>query len=216
VEGISTLQAKDIRYAEQLGYRIKLLGITRRAVVDGVEGIELRVHPTLIPTRRLIANVEGAMNAVLVQADAVGATLYYGKGAGAEPTASAVIADLVDVTRLATADPYSRVPHLAFQPNQLTDVAILPMAEISTCYYLRVYVIDQLGVMADLTRILADAGISIDAVLQKEPGEGETRTDIIMLTHQAQEKKIDAAIREIEGLPAVVGSVTKIRLENLS
>jgi homoserine dehydrogenase len=156
------------------------------------------------------------MNAVLVQADAVGTTLYYGKGAGAEPTASAVIADLVDVTRLATADPYSRVPHLAFQPNELTDVAILPMAEISTCYYLRVYVIDQLGVMADLTRILADAGISIDAVLQKEPGEGETRTDIIMLTHQTQEKKIDAAILEIEGLPAVVGSVTKIRLENLS
>jgi homoserine dehydrogenase len=216
VEGISTLQAKDIRYAEQLGYRIKLLGITRRTTVDGVEGIELRVHPTLIPTRRLIANVEGAMNAVLVQADAVGATLYYGKGAGAEPTASAVIADLVDVTRLATADPYSRVPHLAFQPNQLTDVAILPMSDISTCYYLRVYVIDQLGVMADLTRILADAGISIDAVLQKEPGEGETRTDIIMLTHLTQEKKVDAAIREIEGLPAVVGSVTKIRLENLS
>jgi len=216
VEGISTLQAKDIRYAEQLGYRIKLLGITRRTRVDGVEGIELRVHPTLIPTRRLIANVEGAMNAVLVQADAVGTTLYYGKGAGAEPTASAVIADLVDVTRLATADPYSRVPHLAFQPNELTDVAILPMAEISTCYYLRVYVVDQLGVMADLTRILADAGISIDAVLQKEPGEGETCTDIIMLTHQTQEKKIDAAIRDIEGLPAVVGSVTKIRLENLS
>jgi homoserine dehydrogenase len=216
VEGISTLQAKDIRYAEQLGYRIKLLGITRRTKVDGVEGIELRVHPTLIPTRRLIANVEGAMNAVLVQADAVGTTLYYGKGAGAEPTASAVIADLVDVTRLATADPYSRVPHLAFQPNELTDVAILPMAEISTCYYLRVYVVDQLGVMADLTRILADAGISIDAVLQKEPGEGETCTDIIMLTHQTQEKKIDAAIGEIEGLPAVVGSVTKIRLENLS
>jgi homoserine dehydrogenase len=216
VEGISTLQAKDIRYAEQLGYRIKLLGITRRTTVDGVEGIELRVHPTLIPTRRLIANVEGAMNAVLVQADAVGATLYYGKGAGAEPTASAVIADLVDVTRLATADPYSRVPHLAFQPNELTDVAILPMAEISTCYYLRVYVIDQLGVMADLTRILADAGISIDAVLQKEPGEGETRTDIIMLTHQTQEKKVDAAILDIEGLPAVVGSVTRIRLENLS
>ena len=216
VEGISSLQAIDIRYAEQLGYRIKLLGITRRTTVDGVEGIELRVHPTLIPARRLIANVEGAMNAVLVQADAVGATLYYGKGAGAEPTASAIIADLVDVTRLATADPYSRVPHLAFQPNQLTDVAILPMSEISTCYYLRVYVVDQLGVMADLTRILADAGISIDAVLQKEPGVGEPHTDIIMLTHQTQEKKIDAAIREIEGLPAVVGSVTKIRLENLS
>ena len=216
VEGISSLQAIDIRYAEQLGYRIKLLGITKRAVVDGVEGIELRVHPTLIPAKRLIANVEGAMNAVLVQADAVGATLYYGKGAGAEPTASSVIADLVDITRLATADPEYRVPHLAFQPNQMTNVAILPMSEITTSYYLRVYVKDQLGVMADLTRILADAKISIDAVLQKEPGEGETRTDIIMLTHQTQEKNIDAAIGKIEGLGAVVGKVVKIRLENLS
>jgi homoserine dehydrogenase len=216
VEGISGLQAVDIRYAEQLGYRIKLLGITKRAVVNGVEGIELRVHPTLIPAKRLIANVEGAMNAVLVQADAVGATLYYGKGAGAEPTASAVIADLVDITRLATADPESRVPHLAFQPNQMTDVAILPMAEITTSYYLRVYVKDQLGVMADLTRILADARISIDAVLQKEPAEGETRTDIIMLTHQTQEKNVDAAIVKIEALDAVVGKVTKIRLESLS
>jgi homoserine dehydrogenase len=216
VEGISKLQAIDIRYAEQLGYRIKLLGITKRAVVNGVEGIELRVHPTLIPAKRLIANVEGAMNAVLVQADAVGASLYYGKGAGAEPTASSVIADLVDITRLATADPGNRVPHLAFHPNQMTDVAILPMAEITTSYYLRVYVKDQLGVMADLTRILADASISIDAVLQKEPGEGETRTDIIMLTHQTQEKAIDAAIAKIEALGAVVGKVVKIRLENLS
>jgi homoserine dehydrogenase len=216
VEGISKLQAVDIRYAEQLGYRIKLLGITKRATVDGVEGIELRVHPTLIPTKRLIANVEGAMNAVLVQADAVGASLYYGKGAGAEPTASSVIADLVDITRLATADPGNRVPHLAFHPNQMTDVQILPMSEITTSYYLRVYVKDQLGVMADLTRILADARISIDAVLQKEPGEGETRTDIIILTHQTQEKNIDAAIGKIEGLSAVVGQVAKIRLENLS
>ncbi|MFB9246472.1 homoserine dehydrogenase [Massilia antarctica] len=216
VEGISSLQAIDIRYAEQLGYRIKLLGITKRAMVDGVEGIELRVHPTLIPAKRLIANVEGAMNAVLVQADAVGATLYYGKGAGAEPTASSVIADLVDITRLATADPEYRVPHLAFQPNQMTNVAILPMSEITTSYYLRVYVKDQLGVMADLTRILADAKISIDAVLQKEPGEGETRTDIIMLTHQTQEKNIDAAISKIEELETVVGKVVKIRLENLS
>ncbi|NHZ81094.1 homoserine dehydrogenase [Massilia sp. CCM 8695] len=216
VEGISSLQAVDIRYAEQLGYRIKLLGITKRTLVDGVEGIELRVHPTLIPAKRLIANVEGAMNAVLVQADAVGATLYYGKGAGAEPTASSVIADLVDITRLATADPEYRVPHLAFQPNQMTNVAILPMSEITTSYYLRVYVKDQLGVMADLTRILADAKISIDAVLQKEPGEGETRTDIIMLTHQTQEKNIDAAIGKIEALGTVVGKVVKIRLENLS
>ncbi|TFW15872.1 homoserine dehydrogenase [Massilia arenosa] len=216
VEGISKLQAKDIRYAEQLGYRIKLLGITKRAVVNGTEGIELRVHPTLIPCKRLIANVEGAMNAVLVNADAVGASMYYGRGAGGEPTASAVIADLVDITRLATADPESRVPHLAFQPNQMTDVQILPMSEITTSYYLRVYVKDQPGVMADLTRILADATISIDAVLQKEPGEGETRTDIIMLTHQTQEKNIDAAIAKIERLPTVVGTVTRIRLENLS
>jgi homoserine dehydrogenase len=216
VEGISSLQAIDIRYAEQLGYRIKLLGITRRTTVNGVEGIELRVHPTLIPAKRLIANVEGAMNAVLVQADAVGPTLYYGKGAGAEPTASAVIADLVDVTRLATVDPFSRVPHLAFQPGQMTDVAILPMSEITTSYYLRVNVEDQLGVMADLTRILADTGISIDAVMQKEPLEGETRTDIIMLTHQTREKHVDAAIVKIEALGAVVGKVTRIRLESLS
>jgi homoserine dehydrogenase len=216
VEGISTLEAVDIRYAEQLGYRIKLLGITRRTVIDGVEGIELRVHPTLIPTKRLIANVEGAMNAVLVQADAVGATLYYGKGAGAEPTASSVIADLVDITRLATADPEYRVPHLAFQPNQMTDVAIWPMSEINTSYYLRVYVKNRLGVMADLTRILADARISIDAVLQKEPAEGATRLDIIMLTHQTREKNIDAAIAKIEALDTVVGNVTRIRLESLS
>jgi homoserine dehydrogenase len=216
VEGISKLDAIDIRYAEQLGYRIKLLGITKRAIVNGVEGIELRVHPTLIPSKRLIANVEGAMNAVLVQGDAIGATLYYGKGAGAEPTASAVIADLVDITRLATADPEHRVPHLAFQPNAMTDIAILPMAEITTSYYLRMSVADQPGVLADLTRILADATISIDAMLQKEPAEGETRTDIIMLTHQTQEKNIVAAIAKIEALSTVLGSVTKIRLENLS
>ena len=216
VEGISKLQAIDIRYAEQLGYRIKLLGISKRATVNGVEGIELRVHPTLIPAKRLIANVEGAMNAVLVQADAVGASLYYGKGAGAEPTASSVIADLVDITRLATANPEYRVPHLAFQPNLMSDVEIWPMSEITTSYYLRVYVKDQLGVMADLTRILADASISIDAVLQKEPGEGETRTDIIMLTHQTQEKNIEAAIAKIEALETVVGKVVMIRLESLS
>ncbi|WP_426109942.1 homoserine dehydrogenase [Massilia sp. PWRC2] len=216
IEGISKLQAVDIKYAEQLGYRIKLLGITRRTVIDGVEGIELRVHPTLIPAKRLIANVEGAMNAVLVQADAVGATLYYGKGAGAEPTASSVIADLVDITRLATADPEYRVPHLAFQPNQMTDVAIWPMSEINTSYYLRVYVKNRLGVMADLTRILADARISIDAVLQKEPAEGATRLDIIMLTHQTRERNIDAAIARIEALETVVGTVTRIRLESLS
>ncbi|HEY8605538.1 MAG TPA: homoserine dehydrogenase [Noviherbaspirillum sp.] len=212
VEGITKLQATDIRYAEQLGYRIKLLGIAKRTP----QGIELRVHPTLIPARRLIANVEGAMNAVLVQGDAVGATLYYGKGAGAEPTASAVIADLVDITRLATADPGHRVPHLAFQPDQMVDTPILPMTEVTTSYYLRMQVADQAGVLADITRILADSTISIDAMLQKEPAEGETRTDIIMLTHQTQEKNVEAAIARIEGLQTVVGKVTKIRLEQLS
>jgi len=216
VEGISKLAAVDIRYAEQLGYRIKLLGIAKRAKVNGKEGVELRVHPTLIPSKRLIANVEGAMNAVLVQGDAVGATLYYGKGAGAEPTASAVIADLVDITRLATADPEHRVPHLAFQPNAMTNIDILPMSEVTTSYYLRMNVSDQPGVLADLTRILADAGISIDAMLQKEPADGETRTDIIFLTHQTQEKNVTAAIAKMEGLSTVCGSVTKIRLENLS
>src|SRR5450830_198302 len=216
VEGISNLNAIDIRYAEQLGYRIKLLGITKRATVNGVEGIELRVHPTLIPAKRLIANVEGAMNAVLVHGDAVGASLYSGRGAGAEPTASSVLADLVDITRLATADPEHRVPHLAFQPNAMTDIAILPMSEITTSYYLRMHVADQPGVLADLTRILADGGISIDAMLQKEPAEDETQTDIIMLTHQTQEKNVTAAIAKMEALSSVVGTVTKIRLENLS
>lgn len=211
VEGITKLQASDIRYAEQLGYRIKLLGITRRAQ----KGIELRVHPTLIPANRLIANVEGAMNAVLVQGDAVGATLYYGKGAGAEPTASAVIADLVDITRLATADPEHRVPYLAFQPDEMSDTPILSMAEVTTSYYLRIRVADKLGVVADVTRILADSTISIDAMLQKEPGEGETQTDIIILTHQTQEKQVDKAINAIEGLSTVVGKVTRIRLEEL-
>jgi homoserine dehydrogenase len=211
VEGITKLQATDIRYAEQLGYRIKLLGITKRTA----GGIELRVHPTLIPSKRLIANVEGAMNAVLVRGDAVGDTLYYGKGAGAEPTASAVIADLVDITRLATADPEHRVPHLAFQPNAMADTPILPMAEITTSYYLRMHVADQPGVLADVTRILADSSISIDAMLQKEPAADETRTDIIMLTHQTQEKNVEAAITKIEALSTVVGSVTKIRLEEL-
>jgi homoserine dehydrogenase len=216
VEGISKLNAVDIRYAEQLGYRIKLLGIAKRAKVNGKEGVELRVHPTLIPSKRLIANVEGAMNAVLVQGDAVGATLYYGKGAGSEPTASAVIADLVDITRLATADPEHRVPHLAFQPNAMTNIEILPMAEVTTSYYLRMNVKDEPGVLADLTRILADAGISIDAMLQKEPADGETRTDIIFLTHQTQEKSVNGAIAKMESLPTVGGTVTKIRLENLS
>jgi homoserine dehydrogenase len=211
VEGITNLQAIDIRYAEQLGYRIKLLGITRRTA----HGIELRVHPTLIPKNRLIANVEGAMNAVLVQGDAVGATLYYGKGAGAEPTASAVIADLVDIARLADADPVYRVPSLAYQTQSLADTPILPMSEIITSYYLRLRVADQPGVLADITRILADASISIDAMLQKEPDEGETQTDIILLTHQTQEKNINAAIAAIEALNTVDGKVTRLRLEQL-
>jgi len=211
VEGITGLQAADIRYAEQLGYRIKLLGIARRVS----NGIELRVHPTLIPSTRLIANVEGAMNAVLVHGDAVGATLYYGKGAGAEPTASAVIADLVDITRLATADPEHRVPYLAFQPDLMTDTPILPMDEITTSYYLRIRVADKLGVMADITRILADAAISIDAMLQKEPAAGETEADIIILTHKTQEKKAKQAIAAIEALEAVSGQVARIRLESL-
>lgn len=212
VEGITKLQASDIRYAEELGYRIKLLGISKRTE----DGIELRVHPTLIPEKRLIANVEGAMNAVLVQGDAVGATLYYGKGAGSEPTASAVIADLVDITRLATADPEHRVPYLAFQSNSLSDLPVLPMAEIVTSYYLRMHVADKPGVLADVTRILADLTISIDAMLQKEPAEGETQTDIIILTHQTKEKNIVAAIEKIEKLDSVFGAVTKLRLEELS
>ena len=212
VEGITKLEAIDIRYAEQLGYRIKLLGITKRTQ----KGIELRIHPTLIPAKRLIANVEGAMNAVLVQGDAVGATLYYGKGAGAEPTASSVIADLVDITRLATADPEHRVPYLAFQPNAMSDIGILPIEEVVTSYYLRMLVADQTGVLADVTRILADSAISIDAMLQKEPAEGEARTDIIILTHQTQEKNILAAITKIEALASVFGEVTKLRLEELS
>jgi homoserine dehydrogenase len=211
IEGISKLDAVDIKYAEQLGYRIKLLGIARRTP----EGIELRVHPTLIPARRLIANVEGAMNAVLVQADAVGATLYYGKGAGAEPTASAVIADLVDITRMHTADPENRVPHLAFQPDAMVDLPMLSMDDVITSYYLRLRVADKTGVLADITRILADEQISIDAVIQKEPGEGETQADLIMLTHQTREKSIKAAIVKIEALGVVTGHVTKLRMEEL-
>ena len=211
IEGISQLEAADIKYAEQLGYRIKLLGITKRTP----EGIELRVHPTLIPAKRLIANVEGAMNAVLVKGDAVGATLYYGKGAGAEPTASAVIADLVDVTRMHTADPEHRVPHLAFQPDAMVDLAILPIAEVVTSYYLRLRVEDRPGVLADVTRLLANDGISIVAMIQREPGEGEEQTDIIMLTHKTRERNIDAAIAEIEALPAVKGRIIRLRLEEL-
>ncbi len=211
IEGISKLAATDIKYAEQLGYRIKLLGITKRTPA----GVELRVHPTLIPAKRLIANVEGAMNAVVVQGDAVGATLYYGKGAGAEPTASAVIADLVDVTRMHTADPEHRVPHLAFQPDQLADLPILPIEEVQTSFYLRLRVQDEPGVLADIMRVLADEKISIDAVIQKEPGEGEDEADLILLTHLIVEKRINAAIAKIEKLIVVVGQVTRIRMEEL-
>ena len=217
-EGISKLTAEDIRYAEELGYRIKLLGISRRVDdADGAaKGIELRVHPTLIPARRLIANVEGVMNAILVQGDAVGATLYYGAGAGAEPTASAVVADLVDVTRLHTADPEHRVPHLAFQPDSLAATPILPISEVRTAYYLRLRVADRPGVLADITRILADGDISIGAFLQKEPGEGEKQTDIIMLTHRTIEKNVDAAIARIEALDTALSKVTRIRVEDLA
>ena len=210
-EGISALTREDIQYAEELGYRIKLLGITKRKP----NGIELRVHPTLIPTKRLIANVEGVMNAILVKGDAVGQTMYYGAGAGAEPTASAVVADLVDVARTMTADPEHRVPHLAFQPDRLSDIAILPMAEVETAYYLRLRVVDKPGVLADITRILADLGISIDAMVQKEPREGEAHVNIIMLTHSTIEKHVNTAIAKIEALPVVDGKVTRIRLEEL-
>jgi homoserine dehydrogenase len=211
VEGITALAKDDIRYAEQLGYRIKLLGITRRAA----NGIELRVHPALVPAKRLIANVEGVMNAVLVRGDAVGATLHYGAGAGAEPTASAVIADLVDVTRLLTTDPENRVPHLAFQPSALSDLPILPIGEIETCYYLRLRCYDRPGVLAAVTRILADLDISIDAMLQREPAEGEELVDVIILTHATLEKHVDAAIRQMEALSTVAGKIVRIRQEEL-
>ncbi len=210
-EGIAKLTQADIRHAEQLGYRIKLLGITKQTE----KGIELRVHPTLIPAKRLIANVEGVMNAVLVKGDAVGPTMYYGAGAGAEPTGSAVVADLVDITRLHTADPEHRVPHLAFQPDRMSRLKVLPMDEVVTSYYLRMRVEDRPGVLADITRILADGSISIDAMVQREPAEGEQQVDIIMLTHQTREKSINTAIGKIEKLKVVTGKVTRIRLEGL-
>jgi len=212
VEGITGLQAADIRYAEQLGYRIKLLGITRRRR----EGIELRVHPTLVPSTRLIANVEGAMNAVVVHGDAVGTTLYYGKGAGAEPTASAVIADLVDITRLHAADPDHRVPHLAFQPGALHDTPILPIEQVITAYYLRLQVADEKGVLARITGILADNDISIDAVLQRESGEGERQTDLIILTHDTVEGRMRAALAQMQALPTVLAPIVRIRKEELN
>ncbi|TMH31454.1 MAG: homoserine dehydrogenase [Betaproteobacteria bacterium] len=216
VEGITTLQAADITYAEQLGYRIKLLGITKRRD----DGIELRVHPTLVPAKRLIANVEGAMNAVLVQADAVGTTLYYGKGAGAEPTASAVVADLVDITRLHTADPNHRVPHLAFQPDELAPTPILPIDKVVTAFYLRLQVADKAGVLARITGILAALGISIDALLQRpnDSGgtEGATQTDVIILTHDTVEGEMNKAIAQMQALPTVLAPIVRIRKEELN
>jgi len=216
VEGITKLDALDIKYAEQLGYRIKLLGITKRVA----SGVELRVHPSLIPSKRLIANVEGAMNAVMVQGDAVGTTLYYGKGAGSEPTASAVIADLVDITRLHTADAAQRVPHLAFQPDAMSDARVLPMSEVVTSYYLRLKVADEAGVLARVTGLLADAGISIDAVLQREAdevgGEGSTQTDLIILTHNCVEDCMNQAMAKMQALPSVLAPITRIRKEELA
>ena len=212
VEGITALQAADIRYAEQLGYRIKLLGITKRTP----QGIELRVHPTLIPAKRLIANVEGAMNAVVVQGDAVGTTLYYGKGAGSEPTASAVVADLVDITRLHTADPDHRVPHLAFQPDALDNTPILPVAQVVTSFYLRLQVADQTGVLSRITTILAEHDISIDAVLQRESAEGERQTDLIILTHDTPEGRMSQALARMQALPTVLQPIVRIRKEELN
>ena len=216
VEGITQLGAADLKYAEQLGYRIKLLGITKRTS----QGVELRVHPSLVPAKRLIANVEGAMNAVMVQGDAVGTTLYYGKGAGSEPTASAVIADLVDITRLHTADPLHRVPHLAFQPDAMSDLTVLPMSEVVTSYYLRLRVADEAGVLAKVTGLLANAGISIDAVLQREAdevgGEGSTQTDLIILTHDIREGTMNDVLAQMQALPSVLAPITRIRKEELN
>ncbi len=216
VEGITKLGAADIKYAEQLGYRIKLLGITKRTA----KGIELRVHPSLVPSKRLLANVEGAMNAVVVNGDAVGTTLYYGKGAGSEPTASAVVADLVDIARLHTADPLNRVPHLAFQPNALSNLPVLPIEEVVTSYYLRLRVADQAGVLAQVTGILAGAGISIDAVLQREAdevgGEGSQQTDVIILTHDAREGTLNGAMAQLQALPTVLAPIVRIRKEELA
>nr|WP_315466043.1 homoserine dehydrogenase [uncultured Rhodoferax sp.] len=216
VEGITKLGAADIKYAEQLGYRIKLLGITKRTPA----GIELRVHPTLVPAKRLIANVEGAMNAVMAHGDAVGTTLYYGKGAGSEPTASAVIADLVDITRLHTANAAQRVPHLAFQPEAISNTPVLAMSDVVTSYYLRLRVADETGVLAKVTGLLAEAGISIDAVLQREAdeisGEAATQTDVIILTHDCAEAKMNAALAHMQALPTVLQPITRIRKEELA
>jgi len=215
VEGIVGLQAADIKHAEALGYRIKLLGITRRRA--DANGIELRVHPTLVPAKRLIANVEGAMNAVVVQADAVGTTLYYGKGAGAEPTASAVVADLVDITRLHTADPDHRVPHLAFQPDSLASTPILPIAQVVSSFYLRLCVADEAGVLSKITTTLAEHDISIDAVLQRPSAERKAgQQDLIILTHDTVEGRMRDAIVKMQALPTVLAPIVSIRKEDLA
>ena len=211
-EGITKIEQQDVVYAGELGYRIKHLGITRKTE----NGIEMRVHPTLIPHRRLIANVDGVMNAVLVKGDAVGPTLYYGAGAGSEPTASAVIADVVDIVRALTSDPENRVPHLAFQPNELSDISVLPMEEVETAYYLRMQAIDRPGVLAEVTAILGDLGISIEAILQKEPEEGASHVPIIFLTQRVQEKNMNEAIAKIKNLDVIEGDITRIRMETLS
>ncbi|MDP3743214.1 MAG: homoserine dehydrogenase [Methylotenera sp.] len=211
-EGITKLQQVDIKYAEELGYRVKLLGITKRTD----KGVELRVHPTLIPEKRLVANVNGAMNAVVVKGDAVGPTLYYGAGAGAEPTASAVVADLMDVARLIDATSAQRVPYLAFQPDQVQDLPILPIDEVQSAYYLRLRASDKPGVLANVTKILGDRDISIDAMMQKEPDENETEADIVILTHITVEKNMNAAIAAIEALDAITAKVVRIRMEELA
>jgi len=216
VEGITRLATTDISYAFQMGYRIKLLGIAKKTA----QGIELRVHPTLIPSKRLLANVEGSMNGIMVKSDAAGITMYYGAGAGAEQTGSAVIADLVDVTRLHTADPAQRVPHLAFQPDAMSDLPILPMSQVVTSYYLRLRVADQAGVLAKVTGILAEADISIDAVLQREADEVDSdsasQTDLIILTHDCQEARMDAALARMQALPTVLQNIVRIRKEELA
>jgi homoserine dehydrogenase len=211
MEGITAITQEDVTYATELGYRIKHLGISRRTD----KGIELRVHPTLIPHRRLIANVDGVMNAVLVKGDAVGPTLYYGAGAGAEPTASAVVADIVDVVRTLTTDPENRVPHLAFQPDALSDIPILPMDEVETAYYLRMNAADKPGVLAEVANILGSKGISIEAMIQKEPAKEGSNADLIMLTQKVIEKNMNEAISEIEALGSISGSVVRIRMERL-
>lgn len=210
-EGIGQITAEDVVYAEQLGYRIKHLGIASKTN----KGIELRVHPALVPERRLLANVDGVMNAVVVQGDAVGPTLYYGAGAGAEPTASAVVADIVDVVRVMTGDPEHRVPHLAFQPDALSDLPVLSVDNIQVAYYLRLFADDKPGVLADITRILADYDISIEAVIQKEPSASENKLPVILLTQTVLEKQLMAALIKIEALSSVSGKVTRIRVETL-